>query len=82
MKNIRTCIACRNKFDKSHVKMYKITLCDGKFKINNGQDFGRSVYICQNENCLNKVVKNKILNKIFKKNVNDDIYENINSLKG
>jgi len=82
MKNIRTCIACRNKFDKSQVKMHKITLCENEFKINEGNLFGRSVYICKNDNCINKVVKNKILNKVFKNKVNEDIYENINSLKG
>lgn len=82
MKNIRTCIACRKKFDKTQVKMHQITLNNSEFKINSGEYFGRSFYICQNDYCIKKVVKNKTLNKMFKNKVNEDIYEKINSLKG
>ena len=81
MKNIRTCIACRKKFDKTKVKMHKITIHENEFKINNGDLYGRSLYICKNSDCLNKVIKNKILNKIYKNKVNENIYEEINSLK-
>ena len=82
MKNIRTCIACRKKIDKNQVELLKVTKVNGEFYINNGNLFGRSYYICKNEECLKRVIKNKILNKISKAKVNDDIYEKLNSLKG
>lgn len=82
MKNIRTCIACRKKFDKSQNELHRITLKDNNFEVNNGDLFGRSFYICKNKDCIAKVIKNKIFNKISKKQVNEDIYEKLNSLKG
>ena len=82
MKNIRTCIACRNKFDKTKTSMHQITFCDNEFQVNNGNVFGRSIYICKNNKCLQKVVKNKTLNKMFKTNVNEEIYKKIDLLKG
>lgn len=82
MKNIRTCIACRKKFNKEQAELFKITKVNGELLLNDGNYFGRSYYICKNDECLKKVIKNKIFNKICKTKVNDDIYEKLNSLKG
>lgn len=83
MKNIRTCIACRQKFDKTKHKFIKITINNGKMKINqNNEVFGRSCYVCEDENCIKKVIKNKLINKVYKRNINEDIYEKLNSYKG
>ena len=81
MKNIRTCIACRQKFDKTKTNLIKITLKNGEPLINDGEVFGRSLYVCNCENCLNKVIKNKLLNKLLKKEIPNSIYEKINSLR-
>ena len=69
MKNIRTCIACRNKFDKTKSDLIKITKTQNDFIIGaNNITFGRSVYVCNNNECVNKVIKNKLLSKAFKQN--------------
>lgn len=79
MKNIRTCIACRNKKDKTSNKLIKITKTEQGIVINKG--FGRSCYVCENNECLDKVIKNKLLSKAFKQNVESSIYEELNKFK-
>ena len=80
MKNIRTCIACRNKFDKTEHDFIKITVINDEIKINEDNSlFGRSCYICNDQNCIKKVIKNKLINKVLKKPVDNKIYENLNA---
>jgi len=79
MKNIRTCIACRKKFDKTNHNFIKITINENNCIINNDNSvFGRSCYICKDENCIKKVIKNKIINKVLKKPIDNNIYEKLN----
>lgn len=81
MKNIRTCIACREKFDKAGGKLIRITKVGESIEINNdGHFFGRSCYICDKRECIQKVVKNKILNKVFKRQIDNDIYQKIENI--
>ncbi len=83
MKNIRTCIACRNKFDKTKSDLIKITKTQNDFIIGaNNITFGRSVYVCNNNECVNKVIKNKLLSKAFKQNISLDVYEKLSNFKG
>ena len=79
-KNIRTCIACRKKIDKQNEYLIKVTLVNDKVVLNNGEYFGRSCYICDKEECKNKVKKHKLLSKIFKRNVDEEIYNKLDSL--
>lgn len=81
MKNIRTCIACRNKFDKQKEKMIKFSLIDNQVVLNNDNKlFGRSCYVCNNEECITKVKKNKLLARAFKRQVNLEVYEKLNNI--
>lgn len=80
MKNIRTCIACRQKFDKTKHNFIKLSTKDDIISLNDNSAFGRSYYICNDECCVKKVIKNKILNKVLKKQVNEEIYDKIKSL--
>lgn len=81
MKNIRTCISCREKFDKSTTNLIKITKVNDEFVIKpNNKIFGRSVYICNNKECINKAIKNKLLSKAFKQNVSLDVYNKLSNL--
>ena len=77
----RTCIVCRQKKGKN--QMTRI-VCDGEnVLIENGKKLnGRGTYICKDENCLNLLIKNKSLNRAFKKNISLETYEEvINILK-
>ena len=65
--NERKCVGCGIKKDKS--KLMKITKSsiDGKIVINpNSYIFGRSAYLCYNENCKELALKKNKLNKALK----------------
>ena len=77
----RTCIVCRQKKDKN--QMTRI-VCDGENVLieNDKKLNGRGAYICKDENCLDLLIKNKSLNRAFKKNISLETYEEIiNKLK-
>lgn len=42
-----------------------------------GKMEGRGTYICKNEECLNKVIKNKRITKVFEKEITNETYERI-----
>lgn len=42
-----------------------------------GKKSGRGAYICKNEDCLNKIIKSKRLEKVFEKEISAELYESI-----
>ena len=42
-----------------------------------GKAQGRGAYICDNIECLNKVIKSKRLEKVFDVKIPEEIYENL-----
>ena len=38
---------------------------------------GRGAYICDNIECLNKLIKSKRLEKVFEMKISDEIYEKL-----
>ena len=42
-----------------------------------GKKNGRGAYICKNEECLNKLIKSKRLERIFEKEISSELYESI-----
>ena len=76
---IRTCIACRKKSNKDLlIKIVKPKQKD--VVIGNDKVFGRSVYVCKDESCIEKVCKHKLINKSFKQNVDEQVYEQLKGL--
>lgn len=74
---IRTCIACRQKFNKE--KLMRVVRIKEEFFIDEKLSLqGRSCYFCKNKQCIEKICKNKLLNKNFKTNINEDIYNKLN----
>lgn len=73
----RTCIGCNLKKDKKElIRIVK----NSKGEINidfTGKMEGRGTYICKNEDCLNKAIKNKRITKVFEKEITNEIYEKI-----
>ena len=77
---IRTCIACRKK-DNKDLLIKIVKQKDNAIIVSNSNKvFGRSVYVCNCENCIEKVCKNKLINKSFKQNVNEQVYKELKSL--
>ena len=81
MKNIpqRTCIGCNIKKDKSDfIRIVK----DNQNNISidrTGKANGRGAYICDNIECLEKAIKNKKIEKSFKMQIDESVY---NDLRG
>ena len=71
----RRCIACR----QTNLKQNMLRVCrvgqeyiiDEHYKAN-----GRSAYMCKNNDCINKVIDKKLLNRAFKTNL-EQIYSNL-----
>lgn len=74
---IRTCIACRNEFEKNEL-LRIVRTKDGEFLVDKtGKSDGRGAYICRSPECAKKLFKAKLLDKIFKTGVPAAIYEKI-----
>lgn len=73
----RTCIVCRTKKDKS--SMIRIVLDkSGEIKVEKGKKLdGRGAYICNDASCLDKFLKTKSLNRTFKRNFSEQVYQNL-----
>ncbi len=82
MKNIpqRTCIGCNIKKDKNDfIRIVK----DNQNNISidrTGKANGRGAYICDSIECLEKAIKNKRIEKSFKMQIDESVYENLRSV--
>ena len=73
MESKRKCISCGE--IKPKEELIKITKehTSGDIVIQpNSKTFGRSVYLCYNENCINMAFKKNRINKMLKTNANID----------
>ena len=71
------CMACNTKKDKK--ELIRIVLNkSGQIEIDKtGKLSGRGAYICNNLDCLNKLIKTKRLEKIFNIKIDEEIYKNL-----
>ena len=76
----RMCMGCNTKKDKK--ELIRIVMDKtGKISIDKtGKAEGRGAYICNNVECLEKIIKSKRLEKIFDKNIEDKIYNELRSV--
>ena len=76
----RTCMGCNSKKDKKDlIRIVKNK--NGKIEVDYlGKLEGRGTYICKNEDCLNKVIKNKRISKVLETEISDSVYENLRKL--
>lgn len=79
MKNLpqRTCMGCNSKKDKKDlIRIVKNK--EGIISIDRtGKANGRGAYICNNVECLEKVVKSKRLERVLETKISEEIYENL-----
>ena len=77
MDKLRMCIACRAMKDKRDL-LRIVKDKTGEISVDNtGKKNGRGAYICKDEECLKKLEKQKLLNKTFKTNVDNEVYKKI-----
>ena len=73
----RKCTGCGIKADKKDL-IRVVRTPEGEIKIDlKGKMSGRGAYICKSEDCLNKVIKSKKLERILEKEISPEIYESI-----
>ena len=73
---MRTCIACRAcKPKKELIRIVKSE--DGIFLDRTGRKNGRGAYICDDEKCIAKLKKGKLLNRAFSMPIDDATYDKI-----
>lgn len=73
----RTCIACNEQKEKREL-LRIVKSKDGIIEVDlTGKKNGRGAYICKNEECLEKLIKTKKLEKVFDTEISSELYENI-----
>lgn len=77
---IRRCVVCGEQFQKDQL-IRVVKNKDGEIRIDHSERLnGRGAYICKNSECIQKAVKNKLLNRHLKAQVDDDIYEELSTM--
>ena len=73
----RMCIVCRaSKDKKDFIRIVRDS--SGNYELDfTGKKPGRGAYICNCEECIKKCIKTKALNRAFKENVSDEVYNAI-----
>ena len=74
---MRTCIACRTEKPKKQlIRIVKNK--EGVFAVDRtGKLSGRGAYICDDKNCMTKLLKKKLLNYAFEMEVDSSVYSSI-----
>ena len=72
----RMCVACKS--SKPKKELIRIVKTDEGFVVDRtGKLNGRGTYICDCNECMEKLIKQKVLNKVFKTNISLEIYDNL-----
>ena len=73
---IRTCIACKTAKPKK--ELIRVVKFNDEIKLDlTGKLNGRGAYVCNDENCIKKLKKQKLLNRTFSCQVDDSVYDKI-----
>jgi hypothetical protein len=73
----RTCIVCRKKGDKKDF-IRIVRTPQGDFVLDKtGKVSGRGAYICASQDCIEKCVKTRALNRAFKQEISKETYDKI-----
>ena len=73
----RKCIVCQDRDSKKEL-MRIVKNKEGEIFLDpSGRANGRGAYICKDYECLKKAIKTKALNRAFKVEVSDEVYEKL-----
>ena len=76
-KPARRCIACNEQKEKNEL-LRIVRTPEGNIEYDlTGKKNGRGAYICKTEECLNKAIKTKKLERAFEKEISADFYEDL-----
>jgi hypothetical protein len=74
---LRQCIACRELKEKKEM-LRIVKNKDGEIFLDfSGKAAGRGAYICDNAECIKKLKKQRLINKVFSCEVDDKVYQDI-----
>ncbi|MCD8041282.1 MAG: YlxR family protein [Clostridia bacterium] len=74
---LRQCIACRELKEKRDM-LRIVKNAQGEIFLDfSSKAAGRGAYICNNPDCVKKLVKNKLVNKVFSCEVPQEVYSRI-----
>lgn len=73
----RTCMGCNQKKEKKElIRIVKNK--NNEISVDRtGKKEGRGAYICDDVNCLDKLIKSKRLERVFEMSISDEIYESL-----
>ncbi len=75
---IRECICCGKKFPKA--SLFRIVQNEsGIFLDETGKADGRGAYLCKSQECRDKLIQQRRLNRAFKKKVEDSVYSAVSA---
>lgn len=73
----RKCIVCQDRDSKKEL-MRIVKNKEGEIFLDpSSRANGRGAYICKDSECLKKAIKTKALNRAFKVEVSDEVYEKL-----
>ena len=73
---MRTCVVCRT--SKPKKELLRIVKYEDKIFVDKtGKANGRGAYVCASETCLEKCIKTKALNRTFKCEIDNSVFESI-----
>ena len=73
---MRTCIACRT--SKPKRELIRVVKFNDEIKLDKtGKLNGRGAYVCNDEACILKLKKQKLLNRAFSCQVDESVYDKI-----
>ena len=74
---MRTCVACRQEKSKKEL-MRVVRNKDGEFLLDRtGKVSGRGAYVCDNKDCMEKLIKKKLLKNAFNVEVPLEVYDKL-----
>lgn len=73
---MRTCIACR--VSKPKKELIRVVKFNDEIKLDKtGKLNGRGAYVCNDEVCIVKLKKQKLLNRAFSCQIDEEVYDKI-----
>ena len=74
---MRMCIACKEMHPKRDL-IRIVRSKDGTISLDfTGKANGRGAYICNSMECIEQCIKTRALNRAFKENISDEVYESL-----
>lgn len=73
----RMCMVCRKHFPKNELIRIVLNKNGECFLDKTGKASGRGSYVCNSLECRENLIKKRTLNRVYKQNFGQEIYDNI-----